>query len=118
MDALPLFPMLLIFMIVILAALGFALQWLAERQQESTLPPLALLSLRCPQCRLELNDGWSHCPICGSSFTAGATPIVPSRPVDEREVSLSRSVDILYLQALAQHPSLISSFERGNETAQ
>ncbi|KPV54824.1 hypothetical protein SE17_01330 [Kouleothrix aurantiaca] len=65
MDAIPIFPALLAFMIAALSALGYALHRLAEVPHGFSAPPGP--AAHCAQCGRSLDSSWSHCPRCGTS---------------------------------------------------
>ena len=86
MDAVPVFAVLLVFMITVLTALGYALQRLTETPTSSREPSGPVQ--RCSQCHREIDIGWSHCPACGmvrvdaTRTDASASPGSRSSPID------------------------------------
>jgi len=64
MDVLPIFPMLLLFMVAALLALGYALR----RIERGASGGLNLSQGACDRCGLPLDIGWRHCPSCGAAI--------------------------------------------------
>lgn len=81
-----LLPGLLILMILVLSALGYALQRMSDYQPNTIIP-----AARCTHCGQSLDLVWNNCPHCGASRHAS-----PSRPealaVFDGESSMHRPI--------------------------
>jgi hypothetical protein len=64
MDVLPIFPVLLLFMVAALLALGYALYRLERVAGGVADLPLS----SCDRCGQRLDVAWRHCPTCGTAI--------------------------------------------------
>ena len=71
MDGVHIFPLLLVFMLVVLATLGYALGQI-ERGRTQTSSGRFVATPRCAHCGQAMHLGEDRCSACGAALTGAA----------------------------------------------